>query len=187
MPMLPGAGQQITQPYYDTINLPIGATSGSFFSVPFGGVLVGTTLKNFQHTNFVQAGRLETGYWLLIKALSLWFPETATRQTQADIRAVQSGFFQLRISETDFLTVPVAAIPNGGAELQLSSNITPAATEFQLDKGVQAHQNRFYLDSPIVLNPQQTIKATISGFHTAPAAATQVSVMLWGTVERPVV
>lgn len=187
MPNLPGAGLQLEQPIYDTISLAIAATSGNFFSIPFGGIIVGTTPKNYQHTNMIQAGRLDTGYTMVVDAVSLWFPETATRQTQVDIRAVQSGFFQLQISDTIFLTVPMSMIPNGGAELQLFSNITPAATEFQLDKGVQATQNRFYLRQSITLNPQQTFTARIGGFHTAPAAATQVSCALWGILTRPVV
>ncbi len=187
MPNLPGAGLRLEQPIYDTINLAIGATSGNFFTVPYGGILVGTTPKNYQQTNLVQASRLDTGYTMEVDAISIWFPETATRQSQVDIRAVQSGYFQLRISDTIFLTVPLAMIPNGGADLLLFSNITPAATEFQLGKGTPVTQNRFYLREKITLNPQQTFYATIAGFHTAPAAATQVSCALWGILTRPVV
>ena len=187
MPNLPGAGLQLEQPIYDTINLAIAATTGTFFNVPFGGILVGTTTKGYQQTNLVQASRLETGYTMVVDAISVWFPETATRQSEVDIRAVQSGYFQLQIADTIFLTVPLAMIPNGGAELNLVSNIAAAATEYQLDKGVQATQNRFYLRQSITLNPQQTFKAVIGGFHTAPAAATQVSCALWGILTRPVV
>lgn len=187
MPNLAGAGLQLEQPYYDTINLAAAATGGTFFAVPFGGTLVGAVTKGYEDTNFIQAGRLESGYTLEIDAISMFFPEAATRATAADIRAIQSGSFQLRISDTVFLTVPISFLPNGGAELQLFSNITPAATEYQLDKGVQATQNRFYLRKPITLNPQQTIAASITGFHTAVVAATLVTCVLWGILTRPVV
>lgn len=187
MPNLPGAGLQLEQPIYDTINLAAAATSGTFFTTPYGGTLVGATTKGYQHTNLVQASRLDTGYTLVVDAISFWFPETATRQTEADIRAVQSGYFQFSISDTIFLTIPIAMIPNGGAELVLVSNIAAAATEYQLNKGQSVSQNRFYLRAPIKIDPQQTFKATIGGFHTAPVAASQVSCALWGLLTRPVV
>ena len=104
---VPGTGLVIYQPIYDTINLAIGATSGTFFQVPLGSILVGTTPKNYQHTNMVQAGRLDTGYSFEIDGLAVWFPETATRSTQVDIRAVQSGFLQLSIQDTQIFTVPL--------------------------------------------------------------------------------
>jgi len=187
MPNLPGAGLELEQPCYDTISLAIAATTGTFFTVPFGGLLVAGVPKGYEHTNLIQASRLETGYTLNVDAISIWFPEMAARATEVDIQALQSGYFQLQISDTVFLTVPIAMIPDGGAELIMFSNITPAATEYQLNKGQGVTQNRFYLRKPILINPQQTFKAVIGGFHTAPAAATKIACALWGVLTRPVV
>jgi len=186
MPNVPGVGQTLEQPYYDTILLAAAATGGTFFVNPFGSA-IGATTKGYQHTNFIQAGRLETGYELTVDAVSLHIVEWSTRASEVDIQSFQSGYFQLLISETQMLTVPIALIPDGGAELQMFSNITPAATEYQLNKGNPVTQNRFYLREPIVLNPQQSIKATVGGFHTAIVAATYVCATLWGIVKRPVV
>jgi hypothetical protein len=187
MPNVPRVGLELEQPYYDTISLAVAATTGTFFTVPFGGILVGAVVKGYEHTNLIQAGRLETGYSLNVDAISIWFPETATRASEADIQGIQSGYFQLSMSDTIFLTVPIAMIPDGGAELIMFSNIAAAVTEYQLNKGQGVTQNRFYLRKPIPINPQQTFKAVIGGFHTAPAAATKISCALWGVLIRPVV
>jgi len=186
MPNLPGAGLELEQPYYDTISLAGAATTGTFFTVPFGGILIGVIAKGYEHTNLIQAGRLETGYSLNVDAISIWFPEAATRASELDIQAVQSGYFQLSISDTIFLTVPIAMIPDGGAELVMFSNIAVAVTEYQLNKGQGVTQNRFYLRKPILINPQQTFKAVIGGFHTG-IASTKLSCALWGVLTRPVV
>lgn len=184
--LVKNVGLVLDQPYYDTVSIAAAATSATFFQTPFGGTLVGTTLKDYSHTNLIQAGRLETNYVLEVDGISIHVKETATRATAADIRAIQTGSFIFTLSNTTILTLPIALIPNGGAELVLFSNIAPAATEYALNKGVSAHQNRYMLKYPVTIDPQQTFQVTLQNFGTI-AAATQVTVVLWGKLTRPVV
>jgi hypothetical protein len=184
MPIVEGKRNRLWQPVYDTINLAAAAVSGSFFAVQFGGILVGTTPKSYAHTNLVQAGRLERDTTFYINGLSLFVRETATRATAADIRALNQGSFDLQLGQVSFFRVPIAVIPNGGAELELFSNITPAATEYQLNKGVSASGNRLLFEQPLQILEQETIQANIADFLMV--AAVQVTCVLWGTTDRPV-
>lgn len=184
MPMVAGQRNRLFQPIYDTITLAAAAVAGDFFAVPFGGA-IGAGVKNYSHTNLVQGGRLErdTSFTLTGIAMFVRAPGGA-RATQADIRALNEGSFDLQLGTVSFLKVPIANIPNAGAELELVSNIAAAATEYQLNKGVSAFGNKFILDQPLQILEQETINAHIQDFVVA--APVTVTCVLFGTMERPV-
>jgi len=189
MPVVANKGLVYTQPLFDTIHLAAAAVLGRFFVVPRGGLLVAGVNKNNRHTNLVQAGRLEPGNELNMTAVSMHIAQSdkaGALPADADIRAVMAGNIRLMIGgATEFLILPCALIPCGGANFVFFSNITPAATEFYLSNGVAATQNKFYLDQPLTLRSQETIEVIIENMDTI-AAAVQVVFVLWGTALRPV-
>lgn len=177
------------QPLYDTIELAAAAVAGSFFTVPYNGILTGAVLKNSSHTNLIQAGRLEIGNEMMVNALSLYFPSTndaGALPTQADIRAIHSGNLRwIMGGSTEVLKVPVALVPCGGAELVLFSNEVAAVGLWGMTRGLSAIQNRFPLPEPYLVKSQETIEVIIENMDTI-AAPTWVTLVLWGTQARPV-
>ena len=188
-PVVAGKGLVYTQPLFDTVHLAAAAVRGSFFTVPRGGILTAAVLKDNRHTNLVQAGRLEPGNELQCNAVSMHIRQSiqaGALPTDADIRAVFAGNIRFMIGgATEFLILPCQMIPSAGADFVFFSNIVAAATEFYLAKGVQAIQNKFYLDQPITLRSQESIEVILENMDTI-AAAVHVVFVLWGTAIRPV-
>ena len=189
MPLLDGKGLLYTQPYYDTIILPIaaaGAVVGQFFAVPFGGLIAAGIPKNYRHTNLVQAGRLETGNEILINAITIHWPRTAEAgalPTVADMRATRAGNIRLRFgNDTEFLKIPTVCIPSGGAG-EVVVDATVALNDVQ--PGVQVAQNKFWLEQPLVLKPQESVAVFIENMD-AIVAVTEICCVLWGSSIRPV-
>lgn len=186
-PEVRGTANRLTQPIYDTIQIAVAATSGTFFAIPFGGTFFGSTLKTYAETNLVQAGRLERGVALDITDISLHIPSDIVQATQLNIRAFNSGHFRLIMGgQTTFLDAPTAVIGNAGAELVLFSNITAAVTEFQLNRGVSVAINKFHLTYPLRLGEQESIQVEVDNFDPIVAAVLNVTCMLWGAYVRPV-
>ena len=190
MPLLEGKGLLYTQPYYDTIILPIaaaGAIVGQFFAVPFGGLIAAGVPKTYRHTNLVQAGRLETGNEIQINAVTIHWPITAEAGaivTVADKRATRSGNIRLRFgNDTEFLKLPTICIPSGGAGEVVNDATLAALNDVQ--PGVQVTQNRFWLEQPLVLKPQESVAVFIENMD-AIVAPTEMSFVLWGSSIRPV-
>jgi hypothetical protein len=189
MPNVPGKGLVYSQPFYDTIIAPAaaaGAFVGQFFAVPFGGLIAAGVAKNYRHTNFVQAGRLETGNELQIGAVTMHFPITAEAgalPTIADKRALRSGNIRLRFGgDTEFLKIPTTLLPSAAAG-EIVVDATVAANDVQ--NGVQAIQNKFFLDEALILRAQESVSVFIENMD-AIVAPTSVCFVLWGTAIRPV-
>jgi hypothetical protein len=185
-----GVENQLTQPVYDTMQLAAAAgQTVSFFSVPLNGVLAGAALKTYAHTNLVQAGRLEKGLELTIRGITLFVRDTASggaRVTLADYLAIyDTGHINLLMGQVSFLRIPAYLLPPGGAEVNYFSNIAAAATEYKATHGLGSFMNRFVLDSPLVLEEQESIQVDLFVGGT-PAAVTDVSIVLWGDMLRPV-
>ena len=193
MPVRSGSSLLYTQPVYDSIILPIGAAGaviGQFFLVPFGQLIAAAIPKTYRHTNLNQAGRLERGNEIQIDSISMLFPRTAeagAAATIADIDAIRAGNMRLRFGgDTDFLIVPLAAIPNGGmAPVYSTDAALAAAVNFTFDNGASVSQNKFYLNQPIVLEEQETIRVTIENMD-AVVAPTELIMFLHGASIRPV-
>jgi len=177
------------QPVYDTVHLAIAATTATFFAVPIGGILTGAVVKSLAHTNMVQAGRLEADHTFMVEAFSMWFPEcdeAGALPLWADKQAIRSGSLSFWIGDKPFSQLPAQAIPNAGFDSVLFSNITPAATEFQVSNGVSAFGNKHTLKYPLPIKPQQSFKVVLENIRgTAISAATQLGFCLWGTHTRP--
>lgn len=186
---LAGVENLLTQPIYDTVQLAAGAgQTVSFFSVPLNGVLAGAVLKTYAHTNLVQAGRLEKGVELTIEAVSFSIRESiaaGTRVTKADyVGIMQASHLNFTIGDTTFLRLPLHSLPPGNSENQYFSNIAAAATEFQNNHGVGSIHNRMPI-SPVVLEEMETIRVDLFVGYTV-VAVTDVSLILWGKMTRPV-
>ena len=108
-----------------------------------------------------------------------------TRPTFVDYLVLQQGYLYLKLRDTKFLTLPVAQIPSGGAELNYSSNITPAATEFHVNRGVSAISNRFYIEHGITIDEQESLTVELHVPGTI-GALTDLTCVLWGSLTRPV-
>jgi len=183
-----GVENVIDQCYYDTVQLAAAAGTTGMFLVPLGGALTAAAAKTYAHTNLTQAGRLEKGINLTIKALSMSIRDTASggaAPTLADYRVIyNSGHINLQIGQVSVFRLPIIALPAGPCENQYFSNIAAAATEFKNNHGLGAFGNRYMLDKPLVLEENGAIQ--VDGTIAAIAAVTDVTFFLWGEATRPV-
>jgi len=179
-----------TQPLYDTMQLPIAAVGQmvSFFTIPFGGPLTAAINKGYQHTNLVQAGRLEKGIKLKIQALSFALKGevfAGVHPTWADYTAVmENSAIELLIGQRSYLHLPTTLTPPGPGETNYFSNIAAAATEFRPGHGLGSVNNIFKFEEPLFLNDQESIRVDLD-VHVAVVAAVDVQLVLWGTMQRP--
>lgn len=186
-----GVQNELDQPIYDTMQLAVAAVpqTVNFFSVPIGQIIAGAVVKTYSHTNLVQAGRLEKGLKLTIKAISFSVKETAVggaRPTWADYVSVyNNSFLRLFIGQVSFLDTYLQAVPPASAEVGYYSNIVAAPTEYKATHGVGSYFNRFTIDQPLFLDDQESINVELT-IGNPIVAVTDVMVILWGSMIRPV-
>jgi hypothetical protein len=184
-----GAQNVATQPLYDTVRLAVvaGGQTVSFFTVPQGGLLAAGVVKGFSHTNLIQAGRLEKGVELTIRAISFFVKDNAGAMVSlVDYLSIfNTSNINLQFAGVSFLRMPVCAVPPSAGDTNYFSNIAPAATEFKLSRGAGTFGNRWILDNPMVLEDQETIQVDLQ-ITGAIAAVTNVTFTLWGDMTRPV-
>ena len=182
--------RRLTQPLYDTVQMAAaaGPRTFNFFSTPLNQFLVGTTPKTLAHTNLVQAGKLEEGSKFQIQGLS-WYPNAeiaaGTRPVFVDYHELQTGFVELKFGTRTLLQLKTSQIPAGGAELSYFSNIAAAATEYNVNRGINAVSNRFVLDNPIMIENNESFRVEF----TVPGTTTvimDVTFQLWGDLYQPV-
>jgi len=179
-----------TQPLYDTMQLPIAAAAQmvSFFTIPFGGPLTAAINKGFQHTNLVQAGRLEKDIKLTIKGLSFALKGevfAGVHPTWADYTAItENSSIELLIGQRSYLHLPTTLTPPGPGETTYMSNIAAAATEYRPGHGLGSVNNVFKFEEPLLLDDQESIRVDLN-VHVAVVAAVDVQLVLWGTMVRP--
>lgn len=184
MPRLKGVASRITQPIYDTMQVAAaaGPRTFAFFSVPLNGVLAGAVTKTLAHTNLRQAGKLPSGAEFDIEGISMYVREeiaAGTRPVFVDLQELHTGHLELKFNTKTYLELPLAQVPSGGAELSYFSNITPAATEFHTNRGVNAVANIFPLQNVITVynNEDFRVDVTIPGTTTV---IFDLTVCLWG-------
>jgi hypothetical protein len=171
--------------------LAAAATQGSFFTVPYGGA-IGAGTKNWSHTNMVLAGQLQRGNSLEVYGFSFNFVQDASAgavPTWADMQAINAGNIRFVVGgNAEVCKLTVGAIPSAGNDWVFFSNITPAATEFYLAKGVQAHRNMYTLNDwglgPYPIEANESFEVIIENMGTI-AAATRIQFWLWGVYTRP--
>jgi hypothetical protein len=193
MPVVEREGCLFSQPIFDTVEAAIGAAGAvvmNFFAVPQGGIVTGVIPKNRRHTNLTQAGRLETGNSLVIKAISLHFPITAEAgalATIADISAIRAGAFRLMFGgDTVFCQGQIAELPCGGlSPVYLNDAALAVPVNYVYQPGVSVVQNKYFLEYPLTLHPQESVRLTFDNMD-AIVALTLASVHLWGDMLRPV-
>lgn len=186
-----GVENQLDQPIYDTIRLAVaaGGQAVSFFLVPFGGLLAAGIVKNYQHTNMIQGGRLEKGLQLTVKALAFNILDVAAGAAAVTLvdylNIMNSGHFNFLVGQMSVLRCPAILMPPGSASVNYFSNIAPAATEFKVTHGAIAISNKFWLDNPFVLEENESLQVdfVVPG---AVAAVTDVQFSIWGDLVRPV-
>lgn len=183
-----GVQNVIDQPIYDTVQMPAAAGLSSLFLVPLNGALTAAAAKTYAHTNMTQAGRIEKGCELEIRALSMYIRPVASggaAVTLADYRVFyNTGHVNVQIGQQSVFRLPTSHIPCGPCELQYFSNIAAAATEFQNNHGLGAFGNKYILENPVVLEENEAIQVDIT--VAALAAVTDVTFTLWGKYTRPV-
>jgi hypothetical protein len=185
-----GVENVIDQPVYDTVRLAaVAAQTVGFFTVPLGGLLAAGIPKGYDHTNLLQQGRIEKGFKLTIKAISLCVNTMAfgaARVTWADyITCFNNGHFNFLFGDVSFLRLPSALIPPANAEIQYFSNIAPAATEYMPNHGIGSFTNKFELVTPLTLEEEETIR--VDWFiGAAVVAVVDVRLTLWGDMVTPV-
>ncbi|MHC4645189.1 MAG: hypothetical protein ACYTBJ_06790 [Planctomycetota bacterium] len=177
-------------PLYDTMQLTAAANqSYEFFSIPKGGALTAAANKDWQHTNLIQAAQLESGRAMLVTGMSICPRESASggaRPTLADLLTFHNtSHVHIEVNQSSFGRYPVMHIPSGGGELMYFSNITPAATEFHVNRGVSAMQNRYVFTQPILIEPHEPLRVTLTVTGTI-VAVTDVTFTFWGEQTRPV-
>lgn len=190
MPKFIGTSYKLDQPIYDTVQLAAaaGPLTYSFFTVPQGGVMAGAVVKDYAHTNMIQAGTLERGTTFLLRGLSLSISETAVggaRPTLADNIIVYGGDVTLRLGQREFGHWQTRYLNSAGQELQYFSNIAAAATEFHVNRGVSHVENYRKLNYPLQIEEQEQIQVLLRIPGTI-GAVTDVTITLHGDMTRPV-
>lgn len=181
------------QPVYDTIRVPVvaGVQTVSFFVIPQTGLLAAGIPKTYAMTNLLQVGRIDKGYQLTIKAISLTVLQqlmvTGTVRTWVNYQAIYNlSFLDFRFNDRNYLYVPTQMVPPGAEENALFSNIAPAATEFYPNHGLGGFTNKFKLDNPLTLEEEETIRVDLFVGSAVAVAAVDVRLTLWGDMIRPV-
>lgn len=186
-----GVENQLDQPVYDTIRLAVaaGGQTVSFFRIPFGGLLAAGIVKGYHDTNMMQAGSLEKGLTLSVKAMSFNVLDTAAGAARVSLvdylNIMNSGHLNVLVGQVTVLRCPVVLMPPGPAETNYFSNIAPAATEFKSTHGAIAGSNKFWLDNPFTLEENEAIQVDLQ-VPGAVAAVTDVQFYFWGDLVRPV-
>jgi hypothetical protein len=190
MPQVTGDKCVIDGVLYDTVQGAVvaGAQQLAFFANPLNAPLTAVANKTFADTNLTQVGRLEMENTFEIKAISFAIRDTASGAaavTLADYRAIyRTGHLNLLFGSTTFYHAPLAWFPPATMESQYFSNIAAAATEFKSTHGVGAYQNQLWLEYPIMIQNQESFSVIVE--VTGLAAVTDLTVMLSGTLTRPV-
>lgn len=184
-----GISRTMSQWLYDTVQLAAAADQTAyFFVVPFGQLLTATVRKGYQHTNLKQACQLEADNHFHCTGISMHCREIAQGGNPvkyADQQAIHCGYMVFGIGDGPFHYIPNCAIPAGGCELNYFSNITAAATEFHVNRGVNALSNCYALDEPLDIEPGAAIKCEVF-IPGTPSQVTDLMVMLRGTWTKPV-
>lgn len=188
-----GIENVVDQPVWDTIRVPVaaGVQTVSFFVVPQAGLLAAGIPKTYAMTNLLQVGRIDKGYQLTIKEISLTILHqlmvTGTVRTWANYQAIYNlSFLDFRFNDRNYLYVPTTFIPMGNEENDYFSNIAPAATEFKPTHGYGSFTNKFKLPTPLTLEEEETIRVDLFVGSAIAAAAVDVRLTLWGDMVRPV-
>jgi hypothetical protein len=184
-----GVQNLLTQPLYDTMQAAaVAGQTLSFYSIPLNGPLTAAINKTYAHTNVIQAGRLEKGVELTIKGISFAIRPTiaaGTAVTLVDYKAIyEASHINMQIGQVSVLRLPLNEIPAGCSENQYFSNIAAAATEFQSNHGLGAISNVLPIN-PLVLEENETIQVDLFIGGTV-AAVTNLRMVLWGDMTRPV-
>ena len=184
MPRNPNGALQLDQPLYDTMQLTAGTNQTfTFFSVPHGQEYISGVTKDYHHTNLVQAASLEKGQTFKVLAFSLNIRPIAqggAAPTRADARVIHMGSINLTLNgNKSFYRSPISEIGPGCAEMMYFSNITPAATEFNINRSVSASSNVKGLKVPIDIEDQEPIRLHMHIPGTI-AAVTDVQFVMHG-------
>lgn len=186
-----GASLEITQPIYDTVQIPVvaGPQQVNLFAVPLGGIIAGAVVKTRAQTNLVQAGRLEARNTLTVLGISIHLHETAiggARRTWADYEAFYNNtHFNIMIGQKTWLRLTAAHIPPGPCELYYFSNIVAAATEYEINHSLGSINNVYQIAHPVRILENESIQVECN-IGDAIAAVMDLTFVFWGQLLRPV-
>ena len=206
----------IKQPLYDTVSVPTGATTSSFFSQPVGSADPGAAVgvKTFSETNLRRAGALATPQQFDIYATSLKYRANIVRVDHTAFQngavATQAGAnYNLEIGQKSYLRVKLDTIPQDTS--QVVDALTVAADA--VHSGWSLHSNVFDVSIPEELFDPMTGRTfltgrrvpihlpseqqfantleyvggiTLTGSPGGPAAAERITSNLWGCLKREV-
>lgn len=186
---VPNVANLLDQPIYDTMQAAAAAGQTlRFFSVPLGQPLAAGILKDYQHTNMIQAGRLEEGNSLVIRGITFYVKhedDTGTPVTWADYTLIyNTSHVNLQIGQVSMLRLPLCQIPAAAGETDYFSNIAPAATEYNASKGLGSINNKYNLAYPLTLKGNEGIAVDLFIGGTV-GAVTDIQCVLWGDMTRP--
>lgn len=185
--------ERITQPLYDALTLPGGATAlpGSpvyWFTQPIGNAeLNGSASKTPLHTNMETGGQLSNPRLFTIMGISI----TVSAFTSGDLAIGSNTFipihlledlkriyyysaFNLRVGAKDYIDTPTINIPsNYGAEgasiYDDSVAVEVAAAAVLRDYFSSTGRHHAIVKKPITIAPQQTFRTSLY-FDTGPDA-----------------
>jgi hypothetical protein len=206
----------IKQPLYDTVSVPTGATTTSFFAQPVGSADSGAAVgvKTFSETNLRRAGALATPQQFDIYALSVKY---RTNIVRADHTAFQNGAastqaganYNLEIGQKSYLRVKLETIPQDTSQIVDALAVAADAVH----SGWSLHSNVFDVSIPEELFDPTTGRTfltgrrvpihipseqqfsntleyvggiTLVGSSGGPSSAQRVSSVLWGCLKREV-
>lgn len=183
-----GVTDYITQPLWDTMQIPMAGTSVlTFFTIPRGGTVTaalgGGTIKSIVDTNMDLAGQLPGGFGFQVNGFRLRFNWNVV--TADVIIAINASTFIFTVGQKDFLRLPACSLPSGsGVFVGGAGAITAGATS-----GWPTLANNFGIKgNPLVMGSTENFSATLNWSNGVQAlsAAMFVQIILDGFLGRPV-
>lgn len=188
MPRVPGVFDNVAQPLYDTVALPMaGATKLTFFAVPLGQgtTAFGAGAKHLGDTNMTLASQLASGFAFSLRGFRLAFPWNFPIP---DLQiAINGAVFRFFVGAKEFLTVPGRTLPSGNGPF-ISGTGVAATTQTGGTSGWPSMQNGFAIGmKPLPLGPTENFFATLEwqGGLQAISAQTFITIYLDGYLTRP--
>lgn len=187
------APEDLWQPLYDRVNLPVSLTGSiNFYSSPKGqsatlirGTSASSVVKTLRDTNMESANVVPTKLYKFVGINIAFVHSSKSAATNAADRALvrDGGYIRLRIVDKDLLILPLLCIPELNPISAVSTTAT-ASTIFGEVGGGRASMYKFPV--PITLQPYETFTVALEFDGTSTLSNTlDLYMVLQAYMRRP--
>ena len=181
------------QPIYDRMNIATTVPSSiRFFSIPLGGSTTlirgtasGTFNKTYRDTNWQTAGQDLNAAYEIHGIGKIYIPlqqaptAAATASIVDDVLKLDyGGFLEFKTNNVQHAVMPLNLIPSP-TSLSVSMSTTATNTTLVSGGGVTSIREWYMLQVPVVIEPGQTIEATLNWDTAATLTLAQTFDVYW--------